>query len=167
MLTAKKSRFGFSMYSISGRSDKASRRAAGTVRIPYPFNNGWIVICGNSSESISKPPEAFTITSQLREAVSYPTFSSKDFSRSSGVASNARFRRFSNFSLFMIADSFPESFRNCNHMIWVSKHPNLDYTDCSVLSYYCICAKCRKYILSKIILKEMYSLQPLNLAGKL
>ncbi len=52
-------------------------------------------------------------------------------------------------------------------MIWVSKHPNLDYTDCSVLSYYCICAKYRKYIRSKIILKEMYRLQPLNLEGKL
>ena len=52
-------------------------------------------------------------------------------------------------------------------MIWVSEHPNLDYTDCSVLSYYCICAKCRKYIRSKIILKEMYRLQPLNLEGKL
>ncbi len=47
-------------------------------------------------------------------------------------------------------------------MIWVSKHPNLDYTDCSVLSYYCICAKCRKYIRSKIILKEMYRLHPLK-----
>ena len=34
VFTVKNSRFGFSMYSISGRSDKESNRFAGTVRIP-------------------------------------------------------------------------------------------------------------------------------------
>ena len=107
LFTAKNKSFGFSMYSISVSAATSSTICSGKSRIAYSFRRFVILIrsyssgnfSANSPLNASSVPPNFTITSQVRSALSYPVSRSNDFSLSRSVASSARFNRFSIFSL--------------------------------------------------------------------
>ncbi len=95
VISAKNNLLGFSTYSICSVCARLSMADSGTVRMAYPAISSSTTI--PLSASSCRLPWYFTMTSQVFSSISYPTFNSRDRSRSMKGVSSARFKRFSFF----------------------------------------------------------------------